>query len=123
MRVVLGKRMIGPRWMLRYPDEKDKKHNEALTIKTERVDDIPQPMPNDPSRLGRVKSGELDAIFEEGILLWGNMVSEAGMHFLPIDDQHLTKLEAQGFGRATIKTALHPTLPTDVPTVDFSGWP
>ncbi len=82
-----------------------------------------QPMPNDPSRIGRVKSGELDAIFEEGILIWGNIVSEAGMHFLPIDDTHLSKLEAQGFRRATIKTALHPTLPTDIPTVDFSGWP
>lgn len=82
-----------------------------------------QPMPNDASRIGRVKSGELDAIFEEGILVWGNLVSEAGMHFLPIDDEHLTHLEAQGFRRATIKTALYPTLPTDIQTVDFSGWP
>jgi TRAP-type uncharacterized transport system substrate-binding protein len=82
-----------------------------------------QPMPNNPSRIGRVKSGELDAIFEEGIMLWGNIVSEAGMHFLPIDDQHLTILEVQGFRRATIKKALYPTLPADVPTVDFSGWP
>ena len=82
-----------------------------------------QPMPNDSSRIGRVKSNELDAIFEEGILLWGNIVSEAGMRFLPIDDQHLTQLEAQGFRRTTIKKALYPTLPMDVPTVDFSGWP
>ncbi|MBA2679111.1 MAG: hypothetical protein H0U76_12035 [Ktedonobacteraceae bacterium] len=82
-----------------------------------------QPMPNDVSRIGRVKSGELDAIFEEGIVMWGNIVSEAGMHFLPIDEPHLAKLEAQGFRRAMIKTALYPSLPTDVPTVDFSGWP
>ena len=80
-------------------------------------------MPNDPSRIGRVKSDELDAIFEEGIMVWGNLVSGAGMHFLPIDEEHLTKLEAQGFRRATIKKALYPTLPVDIPTVDFSGWP
>ncbi len=82
-----------------------------------------QPMPNDPSRIGRVTSNELDAIFEEGIQLWGNLVSDAGMHFLSIDDQHLTTLEAQGFRRSTISKALYPTLPTDVATVDFSGWP
>ena len=82
-----------------------------------------QPMPNHPSRIGRVKSDKLDAIFEEGILLWGNIVNEAGMQFLPIDDQHLTKLEALGFRRTVIKQALYPTLPMDVPTVDFSGWP
>jgi TRAP-type uncharacterized transport system substrate-binding protein len=82
-----------------------------------------QPMPNDPSRIGRVKNKELDAIFDEGILVWGHSVREAGMHFLPIDDQHLIRLEAQGFRRATIRKDLYPTLPMDVPTVDFSGWP
>jgi TRAP-type uncharacterized transport system substrate-binding protein len=82
-----------------------------------------QPMPNAPSRLGRVHSGELDAIFEEGIMTWGNLVRGAGMRFLPIDEEHLTQLEVQGFRRGTIETSLYPTLPRDVPTVDFSGWP
>lgn len=82
-----------------------------------------QPMPPHPSRIGRVKNDELDAIFEEGILLWGNIVTEAGMRFLPIDDQHLTQLEAMGFRRTVIKRALYPTLPMDIPTVDFGGWP
>ena len=29
-----------------------------------------QPMPNHPSRIGRLERGEIDAIFDEGIVLW-----------------------------------------------------
>jgi TRAP-type uncharacterized transport system substrate-binding protein len=82
-----------------------------------------QPMPNAPSRIGRVHNGELDAIFEEGIVMWGRLVSDAGMHFLPIDEQHLVQLQAQGFRRGTIEKSLYPDLPADVSTLDFSGWP
>ncbi|GCE29525.1 hypothetical protein KDA_50090 [Dictyobacter alpinus] len=82
-----------------------------------------QPMPDDPSRIGRVQNKELDAIFDEGIMVWGHLVHDAGMHFLPIDEQHLTALEAQGFRRATISKRLYPPLSMDVPAVDFSGWP
>ncbi len=82
-----------------------------------------QPMPNAPSRIGRVPRGELDAIFEEGIMTWGNLLSEAGMRFLPIDESHLAQLQAQGFRRGTIEKSLYHTLDADVPTVDFSGWP
>ncbi|MFC1868847.1 TAXI family TRAP transporter solute-binding subunit [Thermodesulfobacteriota bacterium] len=82
-----------------------------------------QPLPNSPTRIGRVGRDELDAIFDEAISQWGDLVTEAGMRFLPIDEQHLAKLEAEGFKRDTIKRSLYPTLPADVPTVDFSGWP
>jgi TRAP-type uncharacterized transport system substrate-binding protein len=82
-----------------------------------------QPMPNAPSRIGRVGSGELDAIFDEGIPMWGDLATSAGMRFLPIDEEHRAKLVAQGFRRGTIERSLYPSLPEDIPTVDFSGWP
>jgi hypothetical protein len=82
-----------------------------------------QPMPHDPSRIGRVEKDELDAIFDEGIRHWGDLVKEKGMRFLPIDEEHLSILEAQGFRRGAIERSLYPSLPEDVPTVDFSGWP
>ena len=82
-----------------------------------------QPMPNHASRLGKAQAGELDAIFDEGVMVWANQVAEAGLRFLPLAEPRLAALEQRGFRRGTIEQARYPTLPADVPTVDFSGWP
>ena len=37
-----------------------------------------QPMPNDPSRMGRLAAGEIDAIFDEGVVMWADLVMAAG---------------------------------------------
>src|SRR2546430_1362699 len=80
-------------------------------------------MPNDPSRIGRLERGEIDAIFEEGVVIWADLVTAAGASFLPLGPEHLDGLVAQGFRRALIAADRFPTLPADVPAVDFSGWP
>jgi uncharacterized protein len=82
-----------------------------------------QPMPNHPSRIGRLERGEIDAIFDEGVVLWADLVKAAGAAFVPLSPDHLEALRAQGFRRGLIAKARYPTLPDDVPTVDFSGWP
>jgi TRAP-type uncharacterized transport system substrate-binding protein len=82
-----------------------------------------QPMPNHPSRMGRLERGEIDAIFDEGVVLWADLVAAAGASFLPLSPGHLETLQAQGFRRALIERARYPSLPADVPAVDFSGWP
>ena len=82
-----------------------------------------QPMPNDSSRLGKVRAGGLDAIFDEGVMMWANEVEAAGMNFLTISENSLVDLVALGFRRGTIEKARYPTLPADVKTLDFSGWP
>lgn len=82
-----------------------------------------QPMPNDPSRIGRLGRGEIDAIFDEGVVLWADQVAAAGARFLPLSPRHLETLEAEGFRRGLIEKSRYPSLPGDVPTVDFSGWP
>ncbi|HEU5417759.1 MAG TPA: hypothetical protein VFV41_08710 [Streptosporangiaceae bacterium] len=82
-----------------------------------------QPMPNHPSRIGRLERGELDAIFDEGVVMWADLVTAAGARFLPLSPGQLDGLVAQGFRRGLIEQARYPTLPGDVPTVDFSGWP
>ena len=79
--------------------------------------------PGYPSRLGRVTQGELDAVFEEGVMIWANAVPDAGMRFLEIDEEHLAELERVGFKRAVIERSRYDRLPADVATVDFSGWP
>jgi hypothetical protein len=82
-----------------------------------------QPMPNHPSRMGRLERGEIDAIFDEGVVLWADLVAAAGASFLPLSPGHLEALQTQGFRRALIERARYPSLPADVPAVDFSGWP
>lgn len=82
-----------------------------------------QPMPNHPSRLGRLASGEIDAIFEEGTIIWANDVAGAGASILPIDDGHLAALQLLGFRRGVLDRATYPTLPADIQTLDYSGWP
>ena len=82
-----------------------------------------QPSPTQPSRIQRVAGGELDAIFEEGVIVWANQAVGVGMRFLDIDDAHLEELERQGFRRGEMQKARYERLPRDVATVDFSGWP
>ena len=45
-----------------------------------------QAPPNRASRIDRVRTGELDAIFEEGVVVWTNEALAAGMRFLSIDE-------------------------------------
>lgn len=87
-----------------------------------------QPMPSQPShgkpsRVERVRNGELDAIFEEGVVVWANQAVESGMRFLSFDKDRLRALEHEGFKRGTMEKARLKALPSDVGTVDFSGWP
>lgn len=83
----------------------------------------PQPTATQPSRVERVASGELDAIFEEGVAVWANKAVDAGMQFLGIDEERLVVLEREGFRRAKLEKSRFASLPADVATVDFSGWP
>jgi TRAP-type uncharacterized transport system substrate-binding protein len=82
-----------------------------------------QQMPDDPSRIGRLASGEIDAIFDEGVVMWAGQVGNAGARFLPLDTDHLQVLQAEGFRTGVIEKSRYPSLPADVPTVDYSGWP
>jgi hypothetical protein len=82
-----------------------------------------QPMPNDPSRIGRLERGEIDAIFDEGVVMWADQVAAAGARFLPLSPGHLEVLQAGGFRRALIEKSRYPSLPSDIPAVDYSGWP
>jgi TRAP-type uncharacterized transport system substrate-binding protein len=80
-------------------------------------------MPDGRNRLGAAQRGEVDAIFDEAVKRWTNQALDAGMRFLPLEEEHITRLEEAGFRRATLSKALYPKLPGDVTTVDFSGWP
>ena len=75
------------------------------------------------NRIGAVQRGEIDAIFDEGASTWGNMALELGMTFLNLGEEMLQRLEEIGLRRGLIERANFPKLASDVPTLDFSGWP
>lgn len=76
-----------------------------------------------PDRIGAVKRGEVDAIFDEAVGTWVNMALDLGMRFLHLEGPLLQHLEKLGFRRAALTKVEYPKLVQDVTTLDFSGWP
>jgi TRAP-type uncharacterized transport system substrate-binding protein len=83
----------------------------------------PQTPPGHPSRMARVASGELDAIFEEGVIIWVGGLPKLGMRALEINDDRLAQLVAMGFKPGKLEQRFYKWLDRDIQTVDFSGWP
>ena len=73
-------------------------------------------------KVDKVERGELDAIFDEGIMAWADKAFGVGMSFLPLEEDILQKLEGIGFRRGTIESRLYDGLPEDLPALDFSGF-
>jgi TRAP-type uncharacterized transport system substrate-binding protein len=80
-------------------------------------------MPYREDRLGAVKRGELDAVWDEALPLFAPQAIAMDMRFLAIDEPQLRALEADGLMRAAITNDEYPGLGEIVWTVDFSGWP
>lgn len=76
-----------------------------------------------PARTGRVKSGEVDAIFDEAVLQLIPQLNELEMHLLPLEEEVLERMDDIGFHRSPIPREMFPNLAADVPALDFSGWP
>jgi TRAP-type uncharacterized transport system substrate-binding protein len=79
-------------------------------------------LPVDPERIGRVGSGEIDAIFDEAVTRFIPPAVELGMRFLPIEERAASQLAEMGLRPDALPKSLFPMLPTDVRTVDFSGF-
>jgi len=80
-------------------------------------------LPKGPNRLGAVQRGEVDMIIDEAVHNWLNIALDSEMRVLPMDEAMLAQLEALGFRRAVLPKAHYPRLQSDVPTLDFSGFP
>ena len=78
--------------------------------------------PSDAARLSGIASGQVNAVFDEGIKSWAGDALEHGFRFLPIDGAIRERLAAMGFRPVTMSAAEIPGLPEDVPTLDFSGF-
>jgi hypothetical protein len=79
-------------------------------------------LPHSPGRAKAMRSGAIDAMFDEGVYNWVEAAASAGMRFLAITGDTRSRLDALGYRAGTMTKARHPALDNDVPTVDFSGW-
>lgn len=73
------------------------------------------PIPVDPS---------FEAIFDEAIMTkrWTRIFDSYSMRVLPLDEDVLSGMSAQGYPRGTISPGRLPGLKDEIPTLDFSGW-
>jgi TRAP-type uncharacterized transport system substrate-binding protein len=79
--------------------------------------------PSHPDRRDALEKGTIDAIFDEGIKSWGQSAIDAGFRYLPVEGKILKKLTPIGYRASVLPKSRFPKLPSDVPTLDFSGWP
>lgn len=78
--------------------------------------------PGHPDRTDAMRSGRIDAVFDEGINAWGPIALEAGFRFARLQDATVTHMEAIGWPILPL-SARFPNLKEDALTISFSGWP
>lgn len=75
-----------------------------------------------PLRTALMRERRVDAVIDEGVPNWCSTAATSGYTFLQLGLDTLARLEEQGYRRSTLPRELHPELPADVLTVDFSGF-
>jgi TRAP-type uncharacterized transport system substrate-binding protein len=83
----------------------------------------PVSRPSHPDRSDAICAGAIDAIFDEGILSWGQYAIERGFRILPIEGAVRDRVIGAGYDMITLTESRIPGLPQPVTSVDFSGWP
>ena len=79
--------------------------------------------PSHPDRRASVDNGTVNAVFDEGIKSWGQSVLDRGFRYLPIDGALMRQLKKMGYRPGIVPKANFKGMASDVPTIDFSGWP
>ena len=74
-------------------------------------------------RLEQIETEAADALFDEAVHQWVDPAAGLGMRFLDVDDDTMERLSELGLRRGVLAQAIHPRLPADVQSVDFSGFP
>jgi TRAP-type uncharacterized transport system substrate-binding protein len=73
--------------------------------------------------LDGIKTGKINAIFDEGLHNWLDEALDHGFEILPIEPKIVKQLSALGYQASVIPPAKFRQLKEDVNTIDFSGWP
>jgi TRAP-type uncharacterized transport system substrate-binding protein len=79
--------------------------------------------PSHPDRAKMMAAGEVNAVFDEGLLSWGQFAIEHGFRILPVEGAVRERLVADGFDTIELTPRRIPALRAAVTSIDFSGWP
>jgi TRAP-type uncharacterized transport system substrate-binding protein len=79
--------------------------------------------PGDKRRMDAIAAGAIDAIFDEGLVLWFEKALAAGFQPIPLDESVFAKLQAIGWRRVRIPARHYPHLEADHDCLDYGGWP
>ncbi|HEY1371928.1 MAG TPA: hypothetical protein VGH50_05620, partial [Candidatus Binatia bacterium] len=79
--------------------------------------------PGDKRRMDALAAGTVDAIFDEGLVLWFEKALAAGFKPIPLDESVFAKLQAIGWRRVRIPARHYPHLEADHDCLDYGGWP
>jgi TRAP-type uncharacterized transport system substrate-binding protein len=81
------------------------------------------PRPTSGQRIESIKTGKVNAVFDEGLHTWLPTALDHRFEVLPLEPKILRQLERLGFQRAVLPEDRFPKLGRDIQTIDFSGWP
>jgi TRAP-type uncharacterized transport system substrate-binding protein len=79
--------------------------------------------PGDERRMKALAEGTVDAVFDEGLVLWFNAAFDAGMQPITLDQFAFKYLTDLGWRKFTIKPGRYKNLKHDHTCIDYSGWP
>jgi TRAP-type uncharacterized transport system substrate-binding protein len=79
--------------------------------------------PDDDRRMTPLRQGTLDAIFDEGLVLWFDEALACGMRPIVLEPAAFERLGALGWRRVVIPAGRFPHLVADYPCIDYGGWP
>lgn len=79
--------------------------------------------PNDRRRMEPMRSGELDAIFDEGLVHWMAEALACGFQPITLEPEIFAALDRLGWRRVLIPAGAFSGLAEDHACVDYSGWP
>jgi TRAP-type uncharacterized transport system substrate-binding protein len=79
--------------------------------------------PGDARRMKAISEGTIDAVFDEGLVLWLNAALDAGMQPVTLEESTFQYLTDLGWRKYTIKPGRYKSLKQEHTCIDYSGWP
>jgi len=79
--------------------------------------------PGDARRMNALANDEIDAVFDEGLVLWFDEALAKGFKAVPLEEFAFAQLGALGWRRVTIPAGRFPHLTEDCECLDYGGWP
>jgi TRAP-type uncharacterized transport system substrate-binding protein len=79
--------------------------------------------PSDPRRMEPMKTGELEAVFDEALAIWLDDAIDCGLEPIELEDAAFQHLGRLGWRRVVIEPGQYKNLKRAHACIDYSGWP